>query len=228
MASRMDTRIGLPWGAAFAAAFVACGGGEPESGAPREPAAARGPARLEVGLHPPPLVRALRLAEVPPQAATGARTLGLVLDGFHVSKAEAGRPAEQQHQARALHDCAQMNADFVQCAVFDGDGEDAHLVGVEYVISGRLHEGLSRDERLLWHAHAGEVDAGLLVAPGVPEPTQGALRGLLRPTYGKAWRLWDSVRDGLPFGEPVLMWPIAPQRINAGTRAVMEARAGGE
>ena len=35
----------------------------------------------------------------------------------------------------ARHFCKQVDSDFLQCAVFDGNAEDANLIGIEYITS---------------------------------------------------------------------------------------------
>ena len=71
--------------------------------------------------------------------------LDIYLDGFHPMKAD---PHEQME---AHHFCRQVNEDFAQCALFDGNTADANLTGVEYIISERLFATLPADERQYWH-----------------------------------------------------------------------------
>jgi hypothetical protein len=54
------------------------------------------------------------------------------LDGFHFAN---GSLADQME---AHHFCQVVNKDFRQCVLFDGDGTDARLVGIEYVVSRRV------------------------------------------------------------------------------------------
>ena len=116
----------------------------------------------------------------------------------------------------------------MQCAVFDGPGPGAHLVGVEYVISAELHATLPQAELQYWHAHVSEIDSGILVAPGLPEPTRNALMRQLRSTYGKTWRTWDTTREPLPLGAPTLMWTISPSKLDPTVRTEMRERRADE
>ena len=107
-----------------------------------------------------------------------------------------------------------VNGDFLQCVIFDGSTERANLVGIEYIISERLFEGLSAEEQPFWHPHNYEVFSGELVAPGLPEVAERALMKLLVKSYGKTWHTWHTGRydrgpesgDNLPLGEAMLMW----------------------
>jgi hypothetical protein len=122
------------------------------------------------------------------------------LDSFHFAN---GRPDEQYE---AHHYCEVVNEDFRQCVLLDGNGADAKLVGIEYVISRRIFEQLPMLERTLWHSHAYEVTSGLLLGPGLPAPAEHQLMKQLVGTYGKTWHTWHTERDiALPTGIPTLM-----------------------
>lgn len=168
-------------------------------------------------------VRALEAGTLGPQDRTPVEQLLLVLDGYTRAKREAAGAPNERH-ARALFFCGQQNADFSQCVVFDGTDEGAHLTGVEYVISAELFATLPPVERQYWHAHGGEVDSGVVVAPGIDDPAHTELMGELRSTYGKGWRTWNAETDPLPFGEPTLMWSIAPGKLEPAVRTEMRAR----
>lgn len=134
------------------------------------------------------------------QDAGPLERFNVYLDGFHFAN---GRPDEQNE---AHHYCQVVNEDFRQCVLFDGNGTDAKLVGVEYVVSRRVFEQLSLLERTLWHSHAYEVTSGLLIGPGLPQAAEHALMEQLAATYGKTWHTWHTDRDvALPVGIPALM-----------------------
>ncbi len=54
------------------------------------------------------------------------------------------------------------NQDMRQCAIFDSPEADARLIGVEYIISEKLFDTLSDEEKKLWHSHEYEVKGGIL------------------------------------------------------------------
>lgn len=120
---------------------------------------------------------------------------------------------EPEMQMEAHHFCRQVNQDFLQCVIFDGNTKDANLIGIEYIISERLFATLPEDEQRLWHPHNYEILSGQLVAPGLPEVAERAFLEQLMNSYGKTWHTWHTGRhdqpgDGhpLPFGDAKLMW----------------------
>jgi hypothetical protein len=122
------------------------------------------------------------------------------LDGFHFYN---GR---MNVQMEAHHYCSILNDDIIQCVVYDGNVKDAKMMGVEYVISGRLFATLPAAEKALWHSHAHEVKSGQLVAPGIPEVAELELMQKLIGTYGKTWHTWHTdLHKDLPLGVPQLM-----------------------
>ena len=127
--------------------------------------------------------------------------------GFHPSK------EDPSIQMEAHHYCKQVNQDFLQCVLFDGNTEEANLIGIEYISSEKLYADLPDEERKYWHPHNFEILSGQLVAPGLPEVAERAMLELLMNSYGKTWHTWHSGRHDqagsghpLPFGDPMLMW----------------------
>jgi hypothetical protein len=127
--------------------------------------------------------------------------MDVYLDGFHPMK------NAPEHQMEAHHFCRQVNEDFAQCALFDGNTKNANLNGLEYIISEKLFETLPADEKQYWHPHNGEILSGQLVAPGLPEAAEKELMRTKMNTYGKTWHVWMTDRgDKLPMGPPMLAW----------------------
>src|SRR4051794_37763451 len=128
--------------------------------------------------------------------------------GLHCAKEDAGM------QMEAHHFCRQVNQDFLQCVLFDGNTADANLIGIEYIISERLFLTLPEDEQPYWHPHNYEILSGQLTAPGLPDVAERALLKELMNSYGKTWHTWHTSRhDGhgepghpLPMGDAMLMW----------------------
>jgi hypothetical protein len=86
----------------------------------------------------------------------------MYLDGFHFAA------DDMAEQFEAHHFCAALSEEMHQCAIYDGNGDDAKLVGIEYIISKRLFEQLPAEEKALWHSHHYEVKSGQLIMPSVP------------------------------------------------------------
>ena len=142
----------------------------------------------------------------PPAEETGAllesqaplRALGVYLDGLHF------RNGRMDEQMDVHHYCGALNEDLIQCVLFDGNGKDSHMVGVEYVVSAKLFESLPAEEKAMWHSHRYEVKSGQLVAPGMADAAEHQLMEQLISTYGKTWHTWADDPD-LPLGAPALM-----------------------
>ncbi|KAA8519595.1 hypothetical protein F0562_013960 [Nyssa sinensis] len=64
---------------------------------------------------------------------------------------------DMTRQIETHHYVTRLNQDFLQCAVYDSDDPSARLIGLEYILSGRVFDALSPEEQKLWHSHAYEV-----------------------------------------------------------------------
>ena len=129
----------------------------------------------------------------------------IYLVGFHPMK------DHPELQMEAHHYCHQVNEDFAQCILFDGNSKTANLNGVEYIISERIFNTLPEDEKEYWHPHNGEILSGQLIAPGLPKAAEKALMKSKMNSYGKTWHLWNTGHEGhpgnkLPLGAPELAW----------------------
>jgi Protein of unknown function (DUF1264) len=130
------------------------------------------------------------------------------LDGFHPMK------DQPRMQMEAHHFCRQVNEDFAQCVLFDGNSATANLNGIEYIISEKLFNTLPREERKYWHPHNGEILSGQLVAPGIPQAAEHALMKQKINSYGKTWHVWHTGSalqsgDKLPLGPAMLAWSFS-------------------
>jgi hypothetical protein len=139
------------------------------------------------------------------QSNAPVETIGMYLNGFHVSK------DDPQMQMEAHHYCNQANEDFAQCVLFDGNTAEARMMGIEYIISEALYDTLPAQEKAYWHPHNYEILSGQLRMPGLPDVAEKeALKGKMN-SYGKTWHTWMTgmhgrTADPLPFGPPHLQW----------------------
>jgi Protein of unknown function (DUF1264) len=134
------------------------------------------------------------------QAMPPVQQLNMYLDGFHFYADDMG------HQMEAHHYCAMPNEEFHQCVIYDGNGSDAKLIGIEYIVSERLFAQLPAEEKAFWHSHRYEVKSGQLIMPGIPTRIEHEAMEKLVTTYGKTWHAWHTDRgDRLPYGIPQLM-----------------------
>jgi hypothetical protein len=171
------------------------------------------------------------------QTQAPLQPMNMYIVGFHPMK------EHPEHQVEAHHFCHQVNEDFAQCALFDGNTRTANLNGIEYIISERLFESLPEEERQYWHPHNYEILSGQLIAPGIPERVERELMEGKMNSYGKTWHVWNTggagiEPDELPLGEPMLAWSFnrdgeaAPglvetrdERMNVDSMEIRRARA---
>lgn len=134
------------------------------------------------------------------QDKTPIRQLNMYLDGFHFYN------GNQKGQMEAHHYCSKLNEDVTQCVIYDGNTEDAKIMGIEYIISERLFKTLPEEEKKLWHSHVHEVKSGTLIAPGILVAAEHELMEQIVSTYGKTFHTWHTDQDKeLPIGAPLLM-----------------------
>lgn len=118
------------------------------------------------------------------------------------------------HQMEAHHYCKQVNEDFAQCLLFDGNTSEANLTGLEYIISEKLFNQLPTEEKKFWHPHNFEIFSGMLVAPGLPSIVEKELLKTKLNSYGKTFHTWRAkcwegdkpYLDTLPKGDAILAW----------------------
>jgi len=128
------------------------------------------------------------------------KKINAYLDGFHFYNGNI------HAQMEAHHYVSQLNEDMYQAIMYDGNGEDAKIMGVEYIVSEKLFKTLPEEEKKLWHSHLHEVKSGTLVAPGIPEVAEHELMEKLVSTYGKIIHTWHTDQNrSLPVGAPMVM-----------------------
>jgi len=134
------------------------------------------------------------------QKKTPLHKVNTYLDGFHFYN------GNMKAQMEAHHYVSQLSEDMYQAIIYDGNGEDAKIMGVEYIVTENLFKTLSEEEKKLWHSHRYEVKSGQLIAPGIPEVVERELMEKLVSTYGKTIHTWhtDQERE-LPIGSPMVM-----------------------
>lgn len=152
-----------------------------------------------------PRTEALELGAKLLQGNAPLAGMDVYLVGFHPMK------DDPQQQMEAHHFCHQVNQDFAQCTLFDGNTRSARLTGIEYIISEKLFQTLPVDERRFWHPHNAEILSGQLVAPGIPSVAEHALMKDKMNSYGKTWHVWHTGMhghpgDALPLGPAALAW----------------------
>jgi hypothetical protein len=139
------------------------------------------------------------------QSKAPVEQISMYLNGFHAAKDDPSMIMESDHY------CNQVNEDFAQCVLFDGNGKDARLHGVEYIISAKLYDTLPAGEKMYWHPHNYEILSGELVMPGLLASAEKAALKQKINSYGKTWHFWKTgvpgqKADPLPLGPAHLAW----------------------
>src|SRR5437763_10764611 len=91
---------------------------------------------------------------------------------------------DMSRQIIAEHYCSHLSDEVLQCVIYDSNKPGARLIGVEYIVSGKIFESLPPEEKKLWHSHNYEVKSGVLTAPGVADGAEKDLMKVLLHTYG--------------------------------------------
>jgi hypothetical protein len=134
------------------------------------------------------------------QGKTPLKEFDAYLDGFHFYNGNIKAQMEAHHYVN------QLNDDLYQAVIFDGNGKDAKLMGIEYIITERAFKSLDAEEKKLWHSHHHEVKSGSLIAPGIPKLAEHELMEKLVSTYGKTIHTWHTDQQrNLPTGSPMIM-----------------------
>jgi uncharacterized protein DUF1264 len=136
------------------------------------------------------------------------------LCAYHLAK------KDPKFVVEAHHYCSVVNDDVHQCVIFDTNGKNARILGVEYIITDALYQKLPEEEKKYYHPHRYEVIGGLLIAPGMPAGSEKGFMEKLVTTWGKTWHTWPDPKTALPMGEPLLMWAATQDgQIDAATMA---------
>jgi hypothetical protein len=133
---------------------------------------------------------------------TPLEAMHLHLCAFHVAE------DDRTFQLEAHHYCMPLREDgkLFQCIVTDSSKPGAKILGVEYIVTDDIYQGLSKEEKKFWHPHDYEVTSGLLVAPKLSEEDENKFMAVVRKTWGKTFHTWADPATELPLGTPRLMW----------------------
>jgi len=120
---------------------------------------------------------------------------------------------DMTRQVTSEHYCTHIKGNMHQCVIYDKDGPDARLIGVEYIVDEATFKSLPEDEKRYWHSHSFEVESGMLTVvgkTGVPSPIMDAAERPvlqdLRRTFGKTCHTWQfDIHPDLPLGPPQMM-----------------------
>ena len=107
----------------------------------------------------------------------------------------------------AYHYCKEVNDDLNQCVLHDGTGPDARLIGVEYLVTDQVYQKMPPEEKLYWHDHKHEIDAGLLKSLTQAGEAERKTLAKVRTMWGKVYHTWSS-GSSYPSGPARLYWSV--------------------
>src|SRR5947208_9314559 len=79
---------------------------------------------------------------------------------------------DMSRQIIAEHYCSHLSDEVLQCVIYDSNKPGARLIGVEYIVSGKIFESLLPEEKKLWHSHNYEVKSCVLTAPDMADSAE--------------------------------------------------------
>ncbi len=98
------------------------------------------------------------------QTTAPLKNFDVYVVGFHCAK------GEPDFQMEAHHFCKVVNDDLLQCVLFDGNTKDANLIGIEYIVSGRLLDQCRRRRSPTGTRTTSSCCPGSSSLPGCPRP----------------------------------------------------------
>jgi hypothetical protein len=122
----------------------------------------------------------------------------------------------------AYHYCKPLGDDLAQCLLYDGTGPDARLIGVEYLVPDSVFRNMPPEEKVYWHDHKYEVDAGLLKSLIQTGAEEKATLAKVRTLYGKVFHTWSTGKS-YPRGPARLFWAVTGEEPYVLPRAVQPA-----
>lgn len=102
----------------------------------------------------------------------------------------------------AHHYCKTVSGGLTECQLYDGDGPDALLVGVETIISKEMYSELPAEEKNLWHYHKEEIGKVEATLPDLSPEEAAKVVESIQETYGKIFILWNPQESAIPVGQP--------------------------
>lgn len=102
----------------------------------------------------------------------------------------------------AHHWCKPVAGGLIECQLYDGEGVDARLVGVEVIVPAATWQGFDPAEQALWHYHRMEIPLVDATLPDLSADEAATVVASLQETYGKIYLLWDPTMTDQPTGQP--------------------------
>jgi len=102
----------------------------------------------------------------------------------------------------AHHWCKTISANLTECQLYDADGPQGRLVGVETIVPAAVWATFPKSEQAMWHYHKTELKKIHATLPDTPVKDQAKIIASIAPTYGKVFMFWDPSASKNPTGSP--------------------------
>ena len=104
----------------------------------------------------------------------------------------------------AHHWCKAVRGGMTECLLYDGDADDARLVGAEVIVGPDVYQKFRAAEKKLWHFHKTEIPKVSATLPDLSADEAAKVVKDIENTYGKIYLLWDPGKGDVPTGRPSL------------------------
>jgi hypothetical protein len=145
------------------------------------------------------------------QANTSTNTTESPITGYDIhAKINKHDASDLGHKMD--HFCKLSESIVAVCQLYDGEGPDAKLAQIEFIITEDQYDQLPDKEKPNWHNHAVELtpQRGAPEFVDLPPGVNGTeLLSTLQTTYGKVITLWEPSEE-LPQSEPYAFWVDSP------------------
>ncbi len=104
------------------------------------------------------------------------------------------------------HYCKNIDSQVIQCMLFDSDAPNAHVIGVETIISPEIYTQLPEAEKSSWHYHKDEIPLVDAKLPGLSDEEIEKVVAAVENTYGRVVIFWVPGTPA-PMGMPSVVNP---------------------
>lgn len=102
------------------------------------------------------------------------------------------------------HWCKTINAQLIECLLFDSDKANANLIGIETIVTKDVWETFSEQQKKEWHDHATEIIEAEATLPDTPPEEAAKIVEFLKGTRGRVAYIWNFPKDNYPVARPFL------------------------
>ena len=127
---------------------------------------------------------------------------------------------DRSNAVTAYHYCQLHKYGWTQCILYDNQGPDAKLIGVEYLVTNEVYQSMPPEEKRYWHPHRYEIDSGrrnaglarkdgplLLTSLTQSGQEEAVTLEVVKTLWGKITHTWVK-GERYPEGPSKLFWAV--------------------